>query len=246
MPTGQQEVATSSGACVPPLVAAGASGRQVRSGLLFYVRVIVVGKPQSLRSHSIPSAQHGQEKRRRHSAPGNRHLVEGASIFRGAGLRQQRCRPGGKPGPITPGCSGREGSNHGDYDCALSMDSAVWVLAFVRTTAEQLRFDLTLHTYLILVSAVISSLPLAVLIVAFTHSPLPPPSMGTEMRFPPLGSACTASSYKTASPRFNATCKGVAGSRLTSWRFARPPSAARLTSTCSFASVTLLMPTVGL
>src|SRR5580765_1126682 len=68
--------------------------------------------------------------------------------------------------------------------------------------------------YFILVSAAISSLPSAVLIVSCTGSPLPPAGIVAKMRFPFFGSAVTASSNNTVSLRFSITRNGVAGSTL--------------------------------
>ena len=68
--------------------------------------------------------------------------------------------------------------------------------------------------YLILVSAVISSLPSAVRIVSCTCSPLLPAGIAAETRLPFFGSAFTASSNNTASPRFSVTRNAVAGSML--------------------------------
>src|SRR6266481_537100 len=68
--------------------------------------------------------------------------------------------------------------------------------------------------YLIVVSAAISSLPSAVLIVSRTWPPLPPAGIVAEMRLLFFGSAFTASSNNTASPRFNVTRNGAAGSIL--------------------------------
>src|SRR5207245_663165 len=68
--------------------------------------------------------------------------------------------------------------------------------------------------YFILVSAAISSLPSAVVIVSRTCSPLPPAGIVAEMRFPLFGSAFTVSLNNIASPRFNVTRNGVAGSIL--------------------------------
>ena len=61
----------------------------------------------------------------------------------------------------------------------------------------------------IFVAAAISSLPPAVLIVSCTCSPLWPPGIAAAMRLPFFGSACTASSNNTASPRFSVTRSGV-------------------------------------
>src|SRR5579871_879182 len=100
-------------------------------------------------------------------------------------------------------------------------------------------------SYLIFVSAAISSLPFAVVIISRTVSPRPA-AIAADTRFPCCGSAATASSNKTVSPRFKVTCNGIAGSRLTNWRFTAAASVDRLTRTLSFACVTLVMPTVGL
>src|SRR5258708_40139944 len=75
------------------------------------------------------------------------------------------------------------------------------------------------RVYFIFVSAAISSLPSAVLIVSCTCSPLPPAGIVAEMRFPFFGSAFTASLNNTASPRFNVTRNGVARSILKNRRF---------------------------
>ncbi len=99
--------------------------------------------------------------------------------------------------------------------------------------------------YFIFVSAAISSLPSAVLIVNCTCSPLLA-GIVAEMRFPVFGSAYTASLNNTASPRFNIKRNGVAGSILKNCRFTLAPSAEKLIRMFSFACVTLLMPTVGL
>src|ERR1700730_8253904 len=68
--------------------------------------------------------------------------------------------------------------------------------------------------YSIFVSAAISSLPSAVLIVSCTCSPPLPAGIVAEMRFPFFGSAFTESLNNTASPRFTVTRNGVAGSIL--------------------------------